>query len=546
MSNEEHASVVHPVTELMSLWAQDHPDQLAVIVARRRRGQYRGFTYAAFEERTKALAAGFASLGLAGKRVAMMVTPGDGMFEAGYGLMRAGAIPVLIDPGLGMGSVTKAIAEARPEGFVGVPTALAARALYRWANDARVVVSAGRWRRSVPTLDGVAEMGRASNSEGSGFVDPDSPAAIVYTSGSTGAPKGVEMSHDVFRAQVQLITEMYGLVGGTVSLSTFAPFALLGPLMGLTTLLPRMDFSKPGDVDPTRIVELTDAFTPQLMFGSPALLDRIGRYGEATGDSLDGVELVLSAGAPVRRDVQRRVLDMVPVGTKIATPYGATEALPVSSIDSDQLASIDGVGICVGKPVSGVEVSLIPITDDALDSMAGLDSVSQGSFGEIVVRGRNVTKSYIERPEATSAAKLDWDGHVAHRMGDLGSFDADGRLWFGGRKSHRLRTAAGDFPTVPIESIVDAHPAVRRSAAVGLGTSGEQKIVVCIELEDAFTTSDDLLNEVVRFAHEHVSAHQYGADRVERVVVHGGFPVDIRHNSKIDRPALAAWVEGAR
>lgn len=536
--------MTRPVTDRMSTWASTHPDQLAVVVAERKRGNFRGFTYGAFEQRTRHLAAGFVELGFAGKRVVLMVTPGKGMFEAGYGLMRAGAVPILIDPGLGLSSVSQALKETSPFGFVGIPTALAARALYRWAPDA-TVISAGRVKSGTPSLDDVAERGRSIEQWTTGpvasIVADDEPAAIVFTSGSTGPPKGVVMTHKIFGAQVDMITSMYGLTGGMKSVSTFAPFALLGPLMGLTTYMPRMDFSKPGDVDPTRIIELTDAFHPDLMFGSPALLDRVGRHGEATGDTLDGVKLVLSAGAPVRSHIQQRILNMVPDGTVIATPYGATEALPVATIDSSELADLDGAGICVGRPVPGVDVTLIPILDEPVSDIADVSEVPQGAFGEVVVCGANVSLEYVERPVDMAMTKLFWEGRVAHRMGDLGRFDDEGRLWFGGRRSHRVRTAHGDVPTVPVESLVDQHPAVARSALVGVGQPGEQRLVVCVELEPGY--NDDVLDEILSFVDDHAEAAEVGAERVERVLSHKGFPTDVRHNSKIDRPALALWAQ---
>ena len=132
---------------------------------------------------------------------------------------------------------------------------------------------------------------------------------------------------------------------------------------------------------------------------------------------------------------------------------------------------------------------------------------------------------------------------VRHRMGDLGYFDEQGRLWFCGRKSHRLETAEGMMFTVPSEVRFNTHPAVFRTALVGVGEAGSQVPVLCVELEKAAATTD---RATVERELREIGAGRPHTARVDRFLFHPGFPVDIRHNAKIGRPALAAWAARQR
>jgi len=224
---------------------------------------------------------------------------------------------------------------------------------------------------------------------------------------------------------------------------------------------------------------------------------------------------------------------------QVFSPYGATESLPVSSIGSTELLGLPEDGICVGRPVAGVNVAIIPITDEPLSTLPA--PVSPGTIGEVVVCGANVTTAYLNRPESNAAAKLRWDGHTAHRMGDLASQDAEGRLWFAGRKSHRISTVAGDMFSVPCEEVFNHHPRVRRTALVGVGKPGRQRPIICVEAEPGVRPSRQLTEELLALGRADPRTAA-----IETVLFHPGFPVDIRHNAKIDRPALGVWAAKRR
>ena len=533
------------LADLLGEAARDHPERAATALPTRLgdaagRTRFRVTSYAELDRRTDAIAAGLTDMGFGpGVRTALMVPPGGDFFGLAFGLLRAGAVPVLIDPGIGLARLRTCLAEVSPAGFIGVPRAHAARLALRWCPHARLLVSAGRPVPGARSLRGVSRAGAALLPFARPAVAPDTLAAIAFTSGSTGMPKGVEYRHPQFLAQVRLLRELYGLQPGEVSVATFAPFALFGPVLGLTTVIPRMDPTRPADVDPAEVIQAANDFGATVVFGSPALLDRVGRGGATTDARMPSLRRVISAGAPVSRTVQRRFLRLLPTGAEIFTPYGATEALPVTSIGSGELLDLAEPGICVGRPAPGVDVAVMGITDGPLDRLTADLRLSAGEVGEIVVRGDNVTTAYAGRPAATALAKLDWDGRIAHRMGDVGYLDPAGRLWFCGRVAHRVTTARGDLFSVPCEEVFNAHPAVARSALVGVGPPGSQRPVVCIELELGRSPSAELTRELLG-----LGAADPQTASIAEVRYHPRFPVDIRHNSKIDRERLAAWVSG--
>jgi olefin beta-lactone synthetase len=512
-----------------------------LVRGRRRAGAPAGFrvtSYAELDRRSDAVAAGLTAAGVGpGVRVALLVPPVEDFFVLAFALLKAGAVPVLVDPGIGLRHLSTCLNEVAPQAFVGVPKAHVARRAFGWCPSARTLVTVG------PRTPGGGKTLREVERRGARLLPYERPArpaeataAIAFTSGSTGVPKGVEYCHEHFLAQVDMIRELYDVAPGEVSVSTFPPFALFGPALGLTTVVPRMDPTRPAQVDPRRIVEAVDGFGATLMFGSPALLDTVGRWGQVTGARLPTLRRVISAGAPVSPAVQRRFLGLLGPDAQIHTPYGATEALPVTSIGSREVLALTEPGICLGRPAPGVDVAVVRVTGEALPVLRERDRVADGEVGEIVARGRNVTAAYADRPAATAAAKTSWDGRVAHRMGDLGWIDGQGRLWFAGRTVHRVTTARATLYSVPCEAVFDQHPAVRRSALVGLGRPGRQRPVLCVELERGRAVTPALTRELVE-----LGASRPDTAAVRTVLYHRGFPVDIRHNAKIDREVLAEW-----
>lgn len=484
-----------------------------------------------------------------GVRSVLMVPPGPDLFALTFALFKTGAIPVLIDPGLGIKNLKACLAEAEPQAFIGVPKAHVARVLFGWGKSTlKTHVTVGRrlfWGGT--TLDSLLRHDEENISFSAAPTDRDDTAAILFTSGSTGPPKGAVYSHGNFAAQVEALRAVYGIRPGEIDLPTFPLFALFAPALGMTAVIPEMDFTRPGSVDPEKIISAITTHGVTTMFGSPALINRVGRYGAEQGIKLPTLKRVISAGAPVPAAVLERFTRMLPPDGEIFTPYGATEALPVCSIGSNEIlgetrAITDaGGGVCIGRPVPGIRLEVIEISDEAIPLWKDSLRVPPGRIGEIVVQGEQVTRGYHNRPEANRLSKIaDPAGGFLHRMGDLGGFDDKGRLWFCGRKSHRVETQDGPLFTIPVEGVFNTHPAVFRTALVGVGTAGSQRPVLCVELEKGIgADQEQIRKELLDLARAHV--HTLGIDTF---LFHPAFPVDIRHNAKIFREKLAIWAKG--
>lgn len=539
------------IADALIRMAAERPDAIALRCpgGRARSGMARydiALTYRELDQRSNAIAAGLARHGIArGERAVVMVRPGPEFFALMFALFKAGVVPVLVDPGIDRRALKACLGEAQPQAFIGIALAQAASLLFGWGRGhvQRRVTVGRRWFWSGPTL---AQVEAAGATAGPVEVDtgPDDIAAILFTSGSTGVPKGVVYRHRHFLAQVALLRDAFAIAPGGVDLPTFPPFALFDPALGLASVIPDMDPTRPAQADPHRLLDAIERFGVDQLFGSPALMRVLAEHGAP----LSGLRRVTSAGAPVPPEVVARMRELLPLEAQFWTPYGATECLPVAVIESRELEATRalteaGAGTCVGRPVAPNAVRIIAIDDAAIEDWRQVEPVPAGQIGEITVAGPTATDSYFNRPEATRLAKirepLDDGGYrIVHRMGDLGYFDADGRLWFCGRKGQRVETARGPLYTEQVEPVFNVHPDVRRTALVGVGAHGEQRPVLCVEL---YRSGDAAHRARIAGQLKALAEGHRHAASIDTILFHPGFPVDIRHNAKIGREQLAAW-----
>lgn len=542
MSN---ASTINIATHLPRI-AHRQPEMIAVYCPAGRKSDgnmgYTQVTYAQLEAHSNRIANGLLASGVSrGDRVALMVPPtcGADFFALVFALFKIGAVMVCIDPGIGPKNMGKCLAEARPSVYIGIPKAQIARLVLGWAREhIKTKITVGKW----PGLTLAKVIKRGSDAPVMADTRDDQMAAILFTSGSTGSPKGVIYSQGNFVAQVQALIDAFAIEPGEIDLCTFPLFALYAPAMGMSAVIPVMDFTRPGSVEPANIIEPIQQFYVNNMFGSPALLKRVGTFGKDNDIKLPSLKRVISAGAPVPAAVMHTFKTMLRPDVQIYTPYGATESLPVAVLGSDvilkqtALLTDQGKGICVGKAVPGLEVRIIRILDGPIDEMSDDILVDQHSTGEICVKGPQVTAGYFGRKHATQLAKMkDPQGGFWHRMGDLGYLDDENRIWFCGRKTQRVHNKHGAFYTICCEGVFNTHPKVARTALVN---GDKDRAALCVQLLPDVMPSEHIpiRNELLELGslHPHTLA-------IKHILFHPAFPVDIRHNAKINREQLSLW-----
>jgi acyl-CoA synthetase (AMP-forming)/AMP-acid ligase II len=377
--------------------------------------------------------------------------------------------------------------------------------------------------------------------------DENAPAAIFFTTGSTGAPKGVVYTHKMMQSQVLTTKTFFDIQPGEVDLPAFPLFVLFSTAFGITAVIPDMDPTKPAQVNPMRIIEAIEDHGVTNTFGSPAIWDKVSQYCIEHKKKLPSMRRILIAGAPVPGRVLKRFQEILPHGDTY-TPYGATEALPITSIsgkeiceETDELTR-QGKGVCVGRTLPGLSIKIIKITEDpiVLDAK-GLEPylVPKGEVGEIIVEGPYVTREYFARPKDNEKSKIIEGNSFWHRMGDLGYFDEKDRLWMVGRKAHRVCRGGKLMFSVMIEAHFNQQKDVFRSALVGVPHAqlGQQAVIVIEPLPGKMVSG----KAAKKWGEELLSFAKEKKLEIDAILFHPSFPVDIRHNAKIRREVLAEW-----
>lgn len=539
------------IAGFLSVIAAIRPHEAAIIVPSRRDSASKGacarLSFEQLDKDSGDVARGLLASGLQrGDRCALMVTPGIDFFTLIFGLFKAGIVPVLIDPGIGLKPLKACLDKIEPRGFIGITKAHVARVVAGWARTSiqvNITVDTRLFWQGL-TLKQVRKLGKSDTAFETVVPGQDEIAAILFTSGSTGLPKGVIYTHRIFIEQVNMIRDMFEIKAGEIDLPTFPPFSLFDPALGMTAVIPDMDARYPATVDPNMVYAVISEFAVTNMFASPALLNTVARDAAARSKKAPTLRRVISAGAPALPDTLQRMRSWLNEGVEVFTPYGATECMPICVVGSNEVLTTReltdaGMGLCVGRPFDRVDIKIIAVSDQAFEKLSDAVLLDATQIGEIVVHGPTVTPGYFRNDQATRLAKmLDDNGRLYHRMGDVGYLDEDGRLWFCGRKTDIVDTVDQCLYTEPCEGIFNAHKHVFRAALVGIGHPGVARPVICIELEQSVARPDwsQIEKELLEMA-----AAQEQSSGIKDFIVHPAFPVDIRHNAKINRALLAEW-----
>jgi acyl-CoA synthetase (AMP-forming)/AMP-acid ligase II len=616
------------ITSRFDRFAELHPDKPAFIFFQD--GDWRTVTYRQLSDLTERFVFGLLDSGLTpGMTAALLTPPSADFFALAFALLKVGVVPIILDPAIGLKKVGECLAEAQPDIFIGNGLTHALRIVFGWGKDSvkyNLTVELVKSKKSKSeTLIPNLPIYQLTD------LPTTTPAAVIYTSGSTGIPKGVLFTHENLSAQLDMLVETFGIAPDEIDLPAFPLYALIDVLLGVTSVIPDISFPVPGKTDPAKVFQAIQRFDVTNMFASPVVLDilskkisenqprslkdtksqsfsslslgdlvslwlesqafpkRWSRYGDGSryassrlldhcllGHRFPSLKRVITAGAPATIQLQQDFRKLLDDKTDLFGIYGATEVLPIAKVESREIfevreKSARGAGVCLGRPVDGAKVRIIGISESAIQRWQDSLEVEPNVVGEITVQGGAVTEHYIVRDEANRLSKIQHEDGIIHRMGDVGYFDEEGRLWYCGRKSHRVITKDAVMFTEQIEGIFNVHPLVYRTALVGV--DGVPVLWVEIRrdsqprsLKDAKTQSysssslgvlaslwskhqtfqalsrtsevfiqDTIKRELMDLAKDHPQA-----SKIKDFLFMKKFPIDVRHNSKIIREELTA------
>ncbi len=541
------------IATLIRKHAKKCPHQRAVIfpvgydVGGRR--AYAHYTFKQLEQASDLLAKKFSHDGIQkGSKVLLFVRPSLEFSLVTFSLFKIGAVVIFIDPGMGRKNLFECIAKVAPDVLIAEPIVhlLAMLACKKLGAFKKCYSTArfhfGRIRSLLKMLI------KSEN-----FVEPfpiepvseEDLAAIVFTSGGTGKPKGVLYQHGVFHRQVELLKSMFRYSENDIDLACFPLFSMTSMAMGVTSCLPDMNAAEPAKASPAKLLQNIQDQGVTTAAGSPAIWEKVLAYCQEKKIELSSLRALIMFGAPVAPRLIEGFAPLLPHG-QVYTPYGATECLPVSLVSSGELLAFGihksrlGWGTLVGKGVEGTEIKIIEASEKPILNLNQAKEIAKFCVGEVIVKGQQATKGYFDHMRADQLSKIvDAEGGFWHRMGDIGYLDDQDNLWFCGRKDHLVSGATEDWYSVPCEAIFNKHPKVRRSALIGL-VMANQEHNPCIVIERFDRQTSLSIKERNQFRSEllALAAPFAHTKNIETFFLFENFPVDRRHNIKIDRLML--------
>jgi acyl-CoA synthetase (AMP-forming)/AMP-acid ligase II len=532
------------LSEHLSFMAERFPSKPALLYPAR-------ITYQELQDEVNKYAFGLERVGITrNTRTILMIPPGPEFIIMTFALLRIGAILVMIDPGMGAKAMANALAGVEADAFIGIPKAHLLKKFYPHAfKTVKISVTLGRrWFWGGYRLPDL----RSNKKQHYPAVrtQPEDMVAIFFTSGSTGPPKGVVFTAAMLNSQIRYLASDFNYNPKEIDLCTFPLLGLFSICLGLTLVLADMDSVRPATLNPKQIIANIQQNGCTQMFCSPMVLNRLARYGQETKIKLPSLKRIITAAAPASKELLESFKKLLAPDAEIHTPYGATEALPVTNMTASELLQHSSrnveneEGICVGRPLDGIDVKIIEISDDPISFWKDAQQLLIDEVGEIVVKGPVVSREYLNLPHANANAKIknQKNGDVWHRMGDVGRLDKDGKLWFYGRKSHRVVTPEQTLFTIPCEAVFNQHPHVFRSALVGIpdGVTNQEKSVLCVQLDPGYSGYDKkiIIQELLE-----LGATNHLTKNIRDILFPKYFPVDARHNAKIQREKLALWAK---
>jgi acyl-CoA synthetase (AMP-forming)/AMP-acid ligase II len=516
------------VLDVLRQVARRVPDRPALIM------ESGAITFGDLWKRIGRTAAGLRRLGLApGERAIVMIPMSIDLYVAMLALLEMGAVAVFVDPWIGRRQIAAFAAFAEPRAWLGTARSHLLRLLDPRLRSIPIAVTTGWHLGSWPARRSLAELEAGTEDAAVHPVTPDDPALITFTTGSSGEPKGANRTHRFLLAQRAALAAEFPAVEGDVEMTMFPVFALNNLAAGVPSVVPAMDFRRVDRVDAARVLAQMRRHGVTACTASPPFFDRLAAEVERRPGERPRLRRLLTGGAPVS-DTQLRAWQRAFPKTGILVAYGSTEAEPVAHLTAgERLAAANPArplapGYCAGVPIGRLRAKVVRIHAGPIElGPAGWAAweLPVGEVGELVVAGDHVCRDYYRNPRAVSENKIADGEAVWHRMGDTGSFDAEGRFWLAGRVHSTIDRAGGlVHPQLVEQAARGEDPRLHRVAAVGVPDPDlGERVVLVVETEER-----GIEGEIAG----RVAAAGLPVDEI--VLTAAPLPVDPRHNSKID------------
>ena len=518
----EHATVVDALFEQAAI----HPDK--IIFSEFVADKSRDLTYTQLIDEIVQCSASLQAQGIGrGCKVLILASPNVQMAITLLALFRLGAVPIIIDPAVGLATVLKSIVRVRPDAIICKPLIKIFLPLFgKTLSTVTTVITTSQLINS-PIL---------AKKKITNKPTADDLAAIFFTSGSTDLPKPVEWTHRQLKAHVDSVPLMFELNEDDVDLALFPLSMLISPVLGISCKVPDYRKINPKSCDVNYLFTLIQQVEATVCFASPIIWSRLSRYCLANNKTLPSIKNAVSGGAPISAKIAKRVQKILPNG-RFFSPYGATEASPITYADAIEFKQ--NYGVKLGRPVKGLRLK---IKNHAGINLAAHDH----EVGEIMLAGDLVSKHYHLSPQLDAQAKV-YDQELAvetcwHLTGDLAVVDEQGQLWSLGRLKDVVTAGDDCLFTTLAEEPINLLDEVENSALLALHEPHHKQVIYLV-IEAANKLNKRQQQQLTRVVRDKLEEINYSVDRVCFIKK---MLVDKRHHSKIDRKALKKWLMKGR
>jgi len=438
------------VAEILRYRARQQPEQVALW------HEGRSTTYAELDRRSNQVANALLAAGLKpGQRVCVLDKGHDLVFDVIFGIAKAGGVFTPVNWRLAAPEIAFVVNDAEaPILFVGEAFAAAVEEIAGDLKTVERIVCWGKPARAdwMPFADLVRE---ASADDPRRDTDENETAWQLYTSGTTGHPKGAELTHlNLCSGMAAGLLGFGGVTPGEVGLVCMPLYHIGGSGYALSLLYAGAKLVVTREADPGRILELIPQQGIQHAFLVPALLNFLLQHPRCAQTDFSSLRTFVYGASPIPEALLARCIETF--GCQFVQAYGLTETTGALVLlpPRDHVPGSPRLRAC-GRPVFGCEVKIV----DANGSPC-----PPGEVGEIVMRGALVMKGYWKRPEATASAIRDGWFH----SGDAGYLDTDGYLYIHDRVKDMIVSGAENVYPAEVESVLFAHPAVADVAVIGV------------------------------------------------------------------------------